>query len=241
MAYDIRTLSYIKQRWLLHSSNIPHRFLGMEPQDIVAKLGKFPKRIDTWLESVLDGRVIMRVGGLGETGVGLLFDGSAGLGKTTHSVVCLTELIRRLPDDDAQIRKLFGYASDSYGVISRPIYYMTVPDFMNRKKAMIDAEPAERREMQLQMEGFHGRSAMDHLNVRVLVLDDLGKELKSEYNAAGFDELLRARYDKGLPTIVTTNMSLSSWKDKYGEAMESFAHEAFQRIIIGEVDLRRGN
>lgn len=241
MTYDISTLGYMQQRWLLHSSNIPHRFIGMEPADVIKKLGRFPKRIDSWINDTLEGRVIMRVGGLGETGVGLLFDGEAGLGKTTHSVLCITELIRRLPNDDNAIRKLFKYSADDYGVMSRPIYYMTVPDFMNRKKAMIDAEPAERREMQLQMEGFHGRSVMDHLNVRVLVLDDLGKELKSDYNAAGFDELLRARYDKGLPTIVTTNLDLSRWGQKYGDAMESFAHEAFQRIVIGENDLRRNN
>lgn len=239
--YDISTLGYMQQRWLLHTSNIPHRFMGMEPADVIKRLGKFPKRIDTWIDGVLQGRVLMRVGGLGETGVGLLFDGEAGLGKTTHSVLCLTELIRRLPNDDDAIRKLFRYSAEDYGVASRPVYYMTVPDFMNRKKAMIDAEPAERREMQLQMEGFHGRSQMDHLNVRVLVLDDLGKELKSDYNAAGFDELLRARYDKGLPTIVTTNLDLSMWKQKYGDAMASFAYEAFQRIVIGDIDLRRNN
>jgi hypothetical protein len=31
------------------------------------------------------------------------------------------------------------------------------------------------------------------------------------------------------------------WRQKYGDAMESFAYEAFQRIIIGETDLRRNN
>jgi DNA replication protein DnaC len=116
---------------------------------------------------------------------------------------------------------------------------MTVPDFIARKKSIIEAEPAEKRELQLQMDGFHGKSKMDHLNVRVLVLDDLGKEATSEYNVAGFDELLRTRYDKGLPTIVTTNLERSQWKTKYGTAMGSFVYEAFNRVIIEGKDLRR--
>jgi DNA replication protein DnaC len=116
---------------------------------------------------------------------------------------------------------------------------MTFPDFLNRKKSMFDAEPEQKKELQLEMDGFHGRSALDHLNVRVLVLDDLGKEYGSEYNTTGFDEILRSRYDKALPTIVTTNTPREQWARKYGDAMGSFVHEAFKRVIIGTTDLRR--
>lgn len=239
MSFDLERMSFLKRRWLLHTSNIPHRFLGMSPQDVEARLGSFAPEINDWLDDVLEGKVIKNIGGLGTTGVGLLFDGEAGLGKTTHSVLCLTELIRRLPDDEASAKKLFSYKAEDYTISARPVYYMTVPDFINRKKAMIDAEPEQRREMALQMDGFHGRSKMDHLNVRVLVLDDLGKELNSEYNVAGFDELLRSRYDKALPTIVTTNLPREQWGRKYGDAMGSFVYEAFNRVIIGKKDLRR--
>ena len=239
MPYNLGALSFLKRHWLMNTSNIPHRFLGMSPEDVEARIGSFAPEINDWLDNVMDGRVVQNVGDLGTTGVGLLFDGEAGLGKTTHSVLCLTELIRRLPDEDDAARKLLKYKSSDYGVSARPVYYMTVPDFINRKKAMIDAEPDQRREMAFQMDGFHGRASMDHLNVRVLVLDDLGKELNSEYNVAGFDELLRSRYDKALPTIVTTNLPREQWGRKYGDAMGSFVYEAFNRVIIGKKDLRR--
>lgn len=238
MQYDIARLPYKQRHWLLHTSNIPHRFIGMGPEDVEKRLGDFSIEINDWLEDVLDGKVIKTIGGLGTTGVGLLFDGDAGLGKTTHSVICLTELIRRIPDDNVA-KKVFQYGNNDCIASARPVYYMTVPDFINRKKAMIDADPETRREMQMYMEGYHGRSTMDHLNVRVLVLDDLGKEQKTDYNAAGFDELLRSRYDKGLPTIVTTNLDRSKWATKYGDAMGSFVFEAFNRVIIGDKDLRR--
>jgi DNA replication protein DnaC len=77
------------------------------------------------------------------------------------------------------------------------------------------------------------------MNVRVLVLDDLGKEYGSKYDDYSFDDILRSRYDKGLPTIVTTNKSREAWGTAYSEAMGSFAHEAFVRVkLVGE-DLRK--
>ena len=36
----------------------------------------------------------------------------------------------------------------------------------------------------------------------------LGKEYGSKYDDSSFDEILRLRYDKSLPTIVTTNVAL---------------------------------
>jgi DNA replication protein DnaC len=117
---------------------------------------------------------------------------------------------------------------------------MTYPEFLSRKKAMFDADPETKREMFLEMEGFHGRAKEDHMNVRVLVLDDLGKEYKgSGFNDASFDEILRSRYDRALPTIVTTNVMLEDWGKQYGEAMGSFAHEAFDRVKITGEDRRK--
>jgi len=237
MTYEVRALSPIKRQWLIKTANIPHRFLGVEPQDIIDDLGSFPAEIDSWLTKVLDGKVIKRIGGLGTTGVGLLFDGGPGLGKTTHAVTTIMELIRRLPEDDAKIAEVFKYAMPEYR--ARPIYYMTFPEFISRKKALMEADSEQRLELFQEMEGFHGRSKNDALNVRVLVLDDLGKEYGSEYNNAAFDEVLRSRYDKGLPTIITTNVLRNDWKRQYGEAMGSFAFEAFRRIAIIGKDLRK--
>lgn len=240
MTYDIAELSPEKRHWLLRSSNIPRRFLGLEPADIVAKTGTFPKQIDRWLDKAMDGQIIKRLGGIGTTGVGLLFDGGPGLGKTTHAVVSAMEFVRRLPEDSDEARKVLSILPEDYGMQSRPIYYMTYPEFLSRKKAMIDADPETKRELYREMEGFHGRAKEDFLNVRLLILDDLGKEYKGAgFNDASFDEILRSRYDKALPTIITTNVARESWEAQYGEAMGSFAYEAFTRVrIIGE-DLRQ--
>jgi DNA replication protein DnaC len=201
--------------------------------------GTFPEEIEHWLEKCNEGKVIRSIGGLGDTGTGLLFDGGPGLGKTTHAVVTLMEFVRGLPEDDVEARKILMMTERDYGLSCRPVYYMTFPEFLSRKKALMDADPETKKELYNEMEGFHGRSKDDFLNVRVLVLDDLGKEYGSEYNNTSFDEILRARYDKALPTIITTNVARELWSKQYGAAMGSFAHEAFTRVrILGE-DIRK--
>ena len=241
MTYDIRDLSAKKRHWLLRNSNIPRRFIGLEPADIEKKMGSFPKSIDTWMEKVLAGDSVRCIGGIGTTGVGLLFDGGPGLGKTTHAVTTAMEIVRRLPEDEDEARKILDVKAEDYDLSFRPIYYLTFPEFLSRKKAMIDADPETKRRLHIEMEGFHGRlpSNQDAMNVRILVLDDLGKEYGSKYDDTSFDEILRSRYDKGLPTIVTTNVSREKWAQQYTEAMGSFAFEAFKRVrLLGE-DLRQ--
>ena len=236
--YDINTLSSLKRHWLLRTSNIPRRFLGLEPQDIIDRAGEFPSEVATWIDDVTHGHVIKQIGNIGVNGVGLLFDGGPGIGKTTHAVVAAMEFVRHLPDDDLEASKVLGMNHQDFGLKCRPIYYMTYPEFLSRKKSTFDADHDDKRNMVYELDGFHGRSKFDWLNVRILVIDDLGKEYGSKYDDSSFDEILRLRYDKALPTIVTTNVTLENWEAEYKEAMASFAHEAFVRVPIIGSDLR---
>lgn len=228
---DLKTLHPMKRNWLLRTSNIPRRFLGMEFNDL---RGKHPVEIDDWVNDVLDGKIIKQVGGLGTTGVGLLFDGGPGLGKTTHAVISAMTVIYRLPDETAH--EVLAMQTEQMN--SRPVYYLTYPEFLAKKKATFDAQGEEKIVLTQEIEGFHGRAKSDHLNVRILVLDDLGKEYGSQYDNAAFDEILRARYDRALPTIITTNVMLEKWETVYKSAMASFANEAFVRVPIVGSDQR---
>jgi DNA replication protein DnaC len=148
------------------------------------------------------------------------------------------EFVRRMPEEGME--RILGIPSGLSPSDMRPIYYMTFPEFLSRKKALIDADAESRPDLYREMEGFHGRAKEDHLNVRLLILDDLGKEYGSSYNDSSFDEILRSRYDKALPTIVTTNVRMENWDTQYSEAMHSFAHEAFRRVVLVGKDLRQG-
>jgi DNA replication protein DnaC len=86
---------------------------------------------------------------------------------------------------------------------------------------------------QLLLDSIYGDS--DRMNnVRVFVLDDLGKEYRTTSGWAEntFDALLRSRFNAGLPTIVTTNVELENWGGVYGEPMGSFALEAFVPVKV---------
>ena len=231
-------LTPLKRFWLTKASNIPIRYEGWTKERIIEDTGKFPQVIDDWVDKMLDGQIIRNAGGLGSTGVGLLFDGGPGEGKTTHAVVAAMEFIRRLSDDSTEARKILHAKESDYGRNFRAVYYLTFPEFLSMKKASFDEEPADRREISRYIEGLHGRAKEDWLNVRLLIIDDLGKENASTYNDTSFDELLRARYDKGLPTIITTNRMREDWGTQYGEAMGSFVFEAFDRVRIQNKDLR---
>lgn len=239
MTYNFAEMSPLKRHWLTKTSNIPTRFWGFEPADIIRDKGSFPEDIHDWIAEASTGEIIQNPGALGRTGVGLLFDGKPGMGKTTHAVTVLTEFLRALPDEVEASRKILHYNNEDFGMRARPIFYLTMTDLLWKKKAAFDADEDERKKLTYEMEGFHGRSTDDRMNVRVLVLDDLGKEYGSKYDSFSFDEILRSRYDRGLPTIVTTNTPRADWGSKYGPAMGSFVNEAFRRIELKGNDLRK--
>lgn len=75
-----------------------------------------------------------------------------------------------------------------------------------------------------------------------LVLDDVGtesREVKLYGNSRMlFNELLFERYDRRLPMIVTTNLSLKDFDLRYGEKVASRVREMFDIMIMNGKDLR---
>ena len=238
MTYQLGDLMPVKRYWIARNGNIPERFWGREFEDIKRDTGRENTDIQEWILDLLAGKIIKNPGGLGETGVGLLLEGDPGRGKTTTAVTTIMEVVRQLPESLTEMARIFHYTYDDCGFKARGIYYLTMPDFINKQKAIWDADPDEKRELQREFDGFYGRAKEDWLNVRILILDDLGKEYGSDFNKVTFDDVLRARYDKGLPTIITTNKPLLQWKRDYSEAMHSFAREAFRRVTLEGKDQR---
>ena len=237
---DLDALDPLKRHWITKNSNIPVRYRRLDLDYIKKDMGSIPAPLTSWLKDVSAGDVIMKEGEIGKTGVGLLFDGAPGRGKTTHAVAALIEFVKSFPEEDSEAQKLLHMSASSWGPNTRPIYYLTFTDLLYRKKSIFDADSDSKGLLQAQVDGFHGRAKEDHFNVRLLVLDDLGKEYGSKYDDFTFDDILRTRYDKGLPTIITTNVPLEKWAETYSSAMESFAHEAFRRIKLEGEDLRSG-
>jgi DNA replication protein DnaC len=74
-----------------------------------------------------------------------------------------------------------------------------------------------------------------------LLLDDVGKEHRTNTQFAEdeFDFLVRLRYDRAKPTIMTSNTPLEKWTTQYSSAMESFIHEAAPPVEMAALDYRK--
>ena len=55
----------------------------------------------------------------------------------------------------------------------------------------------------------------------LLILDDLGAEFTSAFVTASIYNIVNSRLLSGLPTIVSTNLSLSELEKRYGERVVS--------------------
>ena len=77
---------------------------------------------------------------------------------------------------------------------------------------------------------------------KYLLLDDVGtesREIKIYGNSRMlFNELIFQRYDRKLPMIITTNLSLAAFEQRYGEKVASRVRELFDIMVMNGKDLR---
>lgn len=95
-------------------------------------------------------------------------------------------------------------------------------------------------------DGFNGgdRGALARLErVPVLALDDLGAETVTPFSVETLTSLLDARYAAGLPTVVTSNLSLGElhrlWGGNSGARVASRIAGMCERIEVAGEDGRR--
>ena len=223
-------LPFRRRTWL-DLAAIPTNRRGWELEDCDDVPDKAVMAIQKWLKSALEGRII-RAEGAKNCGVGLFLYGSPGHGKTTLALAALQEIIRTFPFD--------SFAVKPNSSLSRPCYFIQYSELLELRGATFEGAPPNKLRL---WEGILGECKEDTYNVRVLVIDDIGREHNSGtgWEAALLHHVLRVRFNNGLPTIVTTNHRLEDWGNTYGPQTESFAHEAFIQIELRSVngDLRK--
>jgi len=209
--YDINKESPTTRHAILRAT-LPMKTIGMEFSDLDNP--QVVSVVQKWVDTVRSGMVIKSPGSP-SSGLGLALVGLPGHGKTTLASVALQELIRTMPVSSNQ-----------------PGLFMDYPKYLRlEKESWTDSEAKDL----IQKINGDVRDA-----IPLFILDDLGKEYRtaSGWSENMFDAVLRSRFNAGLPTIVTTNVKFSKWRSTYGEAMESFAHEAF---MWADVELETGD
>lgn len=142
---------------------------------------------------------------------GLLLMGPSGLGKT-HALMALLNQI---------LQNCFKH----YVPFSKNVAYYPVGYLIYRLRTFKGAE----------------NKIFDNCaKTRFLFLDDLGTENTTDFAREHFFTILDIRCQKKLPTFITTNLTMSELKEKYGERLVSRLKEMCAPLQITGSDRRTG-
>ena len=222
----------IRRRAWIKAARIPEARIGWEMADCKDISTADISKIQKWIAAVRKG-VVIRATGQMSCGKGLMFWGTPGQGKTTLSLALIQELMRTFSLEEFDVKE--------GNVLIRPCYFSTFNDILELKSLLMDKLANDDQEVIY--EGILGQCPNDAFNIRVLIIDDIGKEHAglTGWQKNQLHHILRTRFNNGLPTIVTTNVERKDWAGLYGDATESFANEAFTYIPITSIkgDLRK--
>ena len=153
-------------------------------------------------------------------GKGLLIQGPPGVGKTMAACLLGVELLGQ----GFYIRfiTLAGYTQTL-------IRQITLQQAWQRYESLDAFEEWDRTD-----DALRALRETAHL----VIVDDVGKEHKtaSNYAVDSFDEFLRDRVNLGRPVVMTSNVSIDKWTERYSEAMASFVRQAATVISVETAD-----
>lgn len=181
--------------------------------------------VRAWVDAYPDQWLDTEAADAGKIGRGLLLYGAAGTGKTSAAALAL--------------RKVIDHRHAGW-FVPAPSLEQLLHDRMDLSSLMhkvesIDADTAAR------FDQIGERMTKARRNYYVVVIDDWGRERTASAFLQDYIEgLVRERYNRGLPTIITTNMDLDGIEQRYGPQWLSFVHQAFIPIDFGKRDYRRG-
>ena len=109
-------------------------------------------------------------------------------------------------------------------LVAKDLVKLGVPTHLTTYAAMVEMFAAGWRSREDQ--AWFERKVVD---TKVLVLDDIGKEMKTALSETTFDHVMRARASNLRPTILTTNLTEKEINGRYGGGALSLL---FERSVL---------
>lgn len=224
---DLR--KYTQPRFWYGEANIPHHLQ-------TATLSRFDGHLPE--EVVKQARVLVELWHGRESNRGLALFGKPGRGKTS----LISAMLCRFITLDMRGATMPGLMS-----MRPPAYFTTLSQYhdlgyeqMSVEK-MLDRAPGDWDRLAQEWTALRERRHWIKRELPVLLLDDVGKEhpTRSGYSEAGFYALMRERFNAGLATSMTSNLTQAEFREAYGEAQLSFLSEACVVFEIKGSDFRR--
>lgn len=205
----------------ISSAGVPRRFEDCRLETFVAVKGT---------QHALEAATAL---GRDQDGRGLVLTGPAGTGKTHLAVAILRARLEawlaEYPDAVHEVRNPGGRYEGATQVFVRPnlaVRFLVVPSFLDRLRASARYVQAEDPLPELFADDL-------------VVLDDLGREKATDWATERLYVLVNERYNRCLPTVVTSNYSPDELLERGYDALVSRLTDGAELLWIDAPDYRR--
>lgn len=212
-------------RATIDRSSYPKRYLDKDLANIVGKNDKqeaILKRCRTY---------VSKFGALEKQGSSLIFTGGPGCGKTMIALSMVPGIIRAINEKtDDQIIKDYEDQYTEISVIGQAACkYVNVYDLFSEIKATYNKSSLE----------TEADVMSKYCNARLLILDEVGVQLGTDFEASILFRIINKRYENMKPTFIISNLAEKDLSDYIGQRTIDRFYENHGAVFVFDWESHR--